>query len=84
MSIETHPLTFIDPVCGRAAFHVTAIPQPLMVMEAKDIQHVDGRPVMPGEMAVCDSCRRQFYMSGALDRRLLIPANYVPRGIEAA
>jgi len=84
VSAETHPLTFIDPECGRAAFHIAAIPQPLTVMAAKDIEHVDGRPVMPGEIAGCDSCRRNFYMSGALDRRLMNLANYVPRGIQAA
>lgn len=84
MSAETHPLTFIDPECGRAAFHITGIPVPRTVMASKDVRHIDNRPVLPGEIAACDSCRRPFMLAGRDSLRLLNPANYVPRGIEAA
>jgi hypothetical protein len=56
----THPFTFIDPVCGGAAFRRVSIPCVGEARQLSDYQHTDGRPVVQSDPFACDSCARTF------------------------
>jgi hypothetical protein len=71
------PFTLVDPVCGKPALRMRAIPKPTDTVAGmvERCQHIDGRPAKPSDPFVCDSCGRTFYM---LDLRLFTdPSNFI-------
>ena len=60
MSAADFPLTYIDPVCHKPAFHRTCVPKREDTVEAKAHQHLDGTPMKPTNLVQCESCRRLF------------------------
>jgi hypothetical protein len=87
MTALTHPLTLIDPVCGKPWKHAAGIPLPSDPLVAEPWEHIDGSPVLSTDDVCCDTCGRKImvqYMPSGDDffidiAFMLDPANYVPR-----
>lgn len=78
MSVASHPLTYIDPVCGRPSFHTVAVPVPSDPIIAWRYERLDGEPVKTTDAFVCQSCGRGFWPP-AESTAFLDSANYVER-----
>lgn len=76
MSHATHPLTFIDPVCGKPGWHADSVPLPTDPILAHRAEHLDGSAVQSSDLVACESCWRVVWPG---DGELVDPANYVPR-----
>ena len=77
MTRQTHPLTFIDPVCGKPWIHVKSIPAPMDPLDPARFEHLDGSEVEPWEPLMCESCGR---MGGnEVLPYMTIAENYVER-----
>lgn len=85
MSITTHPLSFIDPVCGKPAFHRSRVPdpwEPILPSTAAEEEHLDGSPCLPTDPFKCESCGRFFDfrdIAMTCDRW-----RYIPRGSDSS
>lgn len=83
MSAATHPLTLIDRVCGKAAFHIDKVPEPADPIVPERAEHLNGRPVRMSDPFVCESCGRPLLALFDRDENqwLCDPASYVPREV---
>lgn len=82
MSAQTHPLTLIDRVCGKPAFHIDKVPKPADPIDHRRHEHIDGRPVRSDDLFVCESCGRPLEFKDPEGKLWLCdPASYVPREV---
>lgn len=58
MTIETNPLTFIDPVCGKPWIHGDHVRLVTEFCDPHGFEHLDGSPCLPGDPVRCESCGR--------------------------
>lgn len=79
MSAKTHPLTFIDPVCGKPGFHIVGVPLPCDPIVASRFERLDGTTPNACDVFACMSCGRPFQLWPGDSPALLSPSNYVRR-----
>lgn len=77
MSVESHPWTYIHPLCGKPAMHRVALPFSSDPIWGLDHEHIDGRPCELWEIFACDSCGGHLYLD--LGAVLLNPDNWRKR-----
>lgn len=78
MSAATHPMTLIDPVCGRPWAHASHVPKLTDLITHEGWEHLDGRPMQRLDIIECESCGRRPDTGGAM-AFAADPANYRPR-----
>jgi hypothetical protein len=80
MSAETHPFTFIDPVCKQPAFHRSSVPKFLDPVVHTEFEHLDGSSVEMWDQSICESCRRLILVHMEYPA-MIDPANYQKRAV---
>ena len=60
---DEFPLVVRHLSCGGIAFHARRKLVSGEAVFARDFRHVDGRPMIEGEVAICDACGKTAWLS---------------------